>query len=66
MLAFNEPMYTEKGIGYITEAILQNRRLNGDGPFTEKCTKWFEERYALTFILFCLSFTANFALLPVT
>ncbi|EOS23257.1 TDP-4-keto-6-deoxy-D-glucose transaminase [Lachnospiraceae bacterium 3-1] len=45
MLAFNEPMYTEKGIGYITEAILQNRRLNGDGPFTEKCTKWFEERY---------------------
>lgn len=45
MLAFNEPMYTEKGIGYITEAILRNRRLNGDGPFTEKCTRWFEERY---------------------
>ena len=45
MLAFNEPMYTEKGIGYITEAILQNRRLNGDGPFTAKCTNWFENKY---------------------
>lgn len=44
MLAFNEPMYTEKGIGYITEAILRNRRLNGDGPFTMECTKWFEEK----------------------
>ena len=45
MLAFNEPMYTEKGIGYITEAILQNRRLNGDGTFTAKCTNWFENKY---------------------
>lgn len=44
MLAFNEPTYTEKGIGYITEAILRNRRLNGDGPFTAKCTQWFEEK----------------------
>ncbi len=45
MLSFNEPAYTEKGIGYITEAILKNRRLNGDGPFTAKCTRWMEERF---------------------
>ncbi len=45
MLAFNEPTYTEKGVGYITEAILKNKRLNGDGPFTAECTKWFEEKY---------------------
>ncbi len=45
MLAFNEPTYTEKGMEYITEAILKNKRLNGDGPFTERCTRWFEERY---------------------
>lgn len=44
MIAFNEPMYTEKGIGYITEAILVNKRLNGDGPFTAECTKWFEDK----------------------
>lgn len=45
MLAFNEPTYTEKGIGYITETILKNKRLNGDGPFTERCTKWMEEKF---------------------
>ncbi len=44
MLAFNEPVYTQKGIGYISEAILKNKRLNGDGPFTRECTKWFEEK----------------------
>lgn len=51
MLAFNEPTYTEKGITYITEAILKNRRLNGDGPFTAQCTKWFEERLATKVLL---------------
>lgn len=44
MIVFNEPTYVEKGIGYITEAILKNRRLNGDGIFTARCTKWFEEK----------------------
>ncbi|MEY8517282.1 dTDP-4-amino-4,6-dideoxygalactose transaminase [Lachnospiraceae bacterium 29-84] len=44
MLAFNEPVYTQKGIGFISEAILKNKRLNGDGPFTRECTKWFEEK----------------------
>ena len=34
MIAFNEPVYTEKGIANITEAIRKNKRLNGDGPFT--------------------------------
>ena len=44
MIPFNEPTYTEKGIGYITEAILKNKRLNGDGPFTAKCTHWLDDR----------------------
>lgn len=48
---FNEPAYIEKGIGYITEAILKNKRLNGDGPFTEKCTKWFEKNFETKVLL---------------
>lgn len=56
MLSFNEPTYTEKGIGYITEAILKNKRLNGDGPFTARCTKWFEEKCG-TKVLFTTSCT---------
>lgn len=56
MIAFNEPVYMEKGIEYITQAIAENRRLNGDGPFTAKCTRWFEERYQ-TKVLFTTSCT---------
>ncbi|MCI5713381.1 MAG: dTDP-4-amino-4,6-dideoxygalactose transaminase [Lachnospiraceae bacterium] len=44
MIPFNEPTYTEKGVGYITEAILKYRRLNGDGVFTARCTEWLENR----------------------
>ncbi|MCI8483303.1 MAG: dTDP-4-amino-4,6-dideoxygalactose transaminase [Lachnospiraceae bacterium] len=44
MIAFNEPVYIEKGIGYIAEAILKNKRLNGDGPFTAQCTEWMEKK----------------------
>lgn len=51
VLAFNEPVYIEKGIEYIIEAILKNRRLNGDGPFTEECTKWFEDRLSTKVLL---------------
>ncbi|MEY8516784.1 dTDP-4-amino-4,6-dideoxygalactose transaminase [Lachnospiraceae bacterium 29-84] len=51
MIAFNEPVYIEKGIDYIIEAIVENKRLNGDGPFTEKCTKWFEENLQVKVLL---------------
>ena len=44
MINFNEPVFSEKGIDYIKEAIIDNRQLNGDGPFTKKCTEWFEYR----------------------
>lgn len=51
MISFNEPVYIKKGIDYITEAIITNRCLNGDGPFTQKCTKWFEEKYQTKVLL---------------
>lgn len=51
MLAFNEPIYLEKGLEYITEAIIKNRRLNGDGPFTQKCTSWFTEKLGTKVLL---------------
>ena len=44
MITFNKPIYLEKGLTYIEEAIVKNRRLNGDGPFTRVCTEWFESR----------------------
>ncbi len=45
MINFNEPVYVEKGIECIAEAILKYRRLNGDGEFTKACTAWFQEKY---------------------
>ena len=41
---FNSPIFCEKGLSYIQDAIVKNRRLNGDGPFTKRCTQWFEEK----------------------
>lgn len=50
-LSFNEPVYVEKGIEYINDAIVKNRRLNGDGPFTAKCTAWFQEHLSTKCLL---------------
>lgn len=47
----------EKGIEYITEAILKNKRLNGDGPFTLKCSQWFENNFSALKILLTTSCT---------
>ena len=56
MINFNEPVYVEKGLEYITEAILKYRCLNGDGEFTKACTNWFFERYGKK-VLFTTSCT---------
>lgn len=50
-IEFNEPVYVKKGIEYINEAITVNHRLNGDGPFTAKCTAWFQEHLATKCLL---------------
>ena len=42
---FNEPMFIDKGIQYINEAIIKNKRINGDGPFTQKCSDWIENQF---------------------
>ena len=39
MINFNEPVYLEKSMEYGKKAILINKRLNGDGEFTAKCTE---------------------------
>lgn len=51
MIPFNLPIYTEKGITYIQDAIIKNRRLNGDGVFTKNCTDWFQEKIGSNVLL---------------
>ncbi len=43
MINFNEPPYVGKEKEYISKAI-DNRKICGDGEFTKKCHKWFQEK----------------------
>lgn len=45
MIDFNVPPFLGKEKEYIKEAIENNQKLCGDGPFTKKCNAWFEERF---------------------
>lgn len=54
---FNEPVFTEKGMEYINEAIVKNKQLNGDGPFTKRCSKWMEENFEVSKVLLTTSCT---------
>ncbi|WP_457598095.1 dTDP-4-amino-4,6-dideoxygalactose transaminase [Hydrogenimonas sp.] len=42
MIPFNKPPVTGNEEKYLLQA-LKNRKLCGDGPFTQKCQRWFEE-----------------------
>jgi len=39
------PLHIDKEIEYIKEAIEENNKISGDGPFTKKCHKWFEDKF---------------------
>ncbi|MBU3107647.1 dTDP-4-amino-4,6-dideoxygalactose transaminase [Clostridium gasigenes] len=45
MINFNVPPFVGKEEQYIREAIIENRKLCGDGPFTKKCNEWFENEF---------------------
>jgi len=43
MIAFNKPPLTGNEEKYILESI-KSSKISGDGPFTKKCTEWFEKK----------------------
>lgn len=45
MISFNVPPFVGKEQQYIKEAIENNHKLSGDGPFTKKCSLWFENKF---------------------
>ncbi|MBU3134094.1 dTDP-4-amino-4,6-dideoxygalactose transaminase [Clostridium gasigenes] len=45
MINFNVPPVVGKEEQYISEAIRKNRKLSGDGPFTNKCNTWFQTEF---------------------
>ncbi|MCI8392060.1 MAG: dTDP-4-amino-4,6-dideoxygalactose transaminase [Roseburia sp.] len=56
MIEFNEPLYVERSLGYIQEAIRSNH-ICGDGYFTKKCSGWIEKKTKTAKCLFTTSCT---------
>lgn len=56
MINFNESINIEKGYEYIKQAI-DNKKISGDGIFTKKCNKWFEDRFNAKKVLLTTSCT---------
>jgi dTDP-4-amino-4,6-dideoxygalactose transaminase len=57
MINFNVPPYVGKEQEYIREVIEKNKKISGDGPFTSKCNKWFENSFDVDKILLTTSCT---------
>lgn len=46
MIHFNVPPFVGTEFKYMKEAV-DNHKICGDGPFTQKCNKWIEERFGV-------------------
>lgn len=57
MIPFNIPPYVGTELEYMKEAI-ENHKISGDGPFTQKCNRWLEERFNLQKVLLTTSGTS--------
>ena len=45
MIPFNMPTFVGTEIKYVGQAAVDNKKLSGDGPFTKKCSDWFEKKF---------------------
>ncbi|MGH4118090.1 dTDP-4-amino-4,6-dideoxygalactose transaminase [Clostridium sp.] len=57
MIMFNIPPFVGKEQQYIKEAIENNQKLSGDGPFTKKCSSWLEQKFNTPKVLLTTSCT---------
>lgn len=57
MISFNIPPFLGKEIEYVKEAIINNRKICGDGPYTKMCNKLLENKFNANKILLTTSCT---------
>lgn len=57
-IPFNRPYIAGKELYYIAQAVIENRRISGDGPFTQKCQTWLEKTLGAKKVLLTHSCTA--------
>ena len=56
MINFNVPPYVGGELDYIKKAV-ENKKICGDGEFTKRCNKWFEDRFNAQKVLLTTSGT---------
>ena len=57
MINFNVPPFLGKELEYIKEAVMENRKVSGDGPFTARCNMWLEKHFNIPRALLTTSCT---------
>lgn len=57
MIDFNRPHLTGNELRYIQQAVVDNHKISGNGEFTKKCQRFFEERYGFKKCLLTTSCT---------
>ena len=58
MISFNIPPFVGKELEYINKAVLEHRKLSGDGPFTKLSSQWLEKKFGTTKALLTTSCTS--------
>ncbi|MBP3894445.1 MAG: dTDP-4-amino-4,6-dideoxygalactose transaminase [Atopobiaceae bacterium] len=58
MVSFNIPPFLGPELDYVREAAAVNQKICGDGPFSERCHTWLEERFGAKKALLTTSGTA--------
>jgi len=57
-IPFNRPFIVGKELEYISQAVLDNNHISGNGPFTKKCQTWLEQNLGCRKALLTHSCTA--------
>lgn len=57
-IPFNIPLSLGNELDYVKEAIIVNKKLCGDGPFTKKCNSWFMDNSGVDSALLTTSCTS--------
>lgn len=58
MINFNVPPYIGSEMSFVQESAEINHKICGDGPFTKKCSAWFEKRFCANKVLLTTSGTS--------
>ena len=60
MINFNVPPFIGSEMAFVREAVENNHKISGDGPFTKRCHAWLEKRFKAqkTLLTTCLLYTS--------